>query len=296
MVALSHAIHRSIAPSYFARWLKPGRELLVVRLVLPALNDLQVVVQLGTRRDAPPPRLRDVRRVNVFGYLEHAFEYDFHALPRGSGGSGSNGSRPSQLPLFSGARPILEGRAFSSLDALREAGIEWAGAAAVAEKLPRSEELEFAAFRACKKNSLITRLLHGGLNCWQMAVEFSPRAENRLYLPTCFAGGAAPAQEVSFYEELYCQSVVMPSIAFIDRTLYFDGRPRSIPTRPLHMTMDEYEADGTFEKNGISTSWTEPKYSMHSISKRTRGILTSGGGHRPYRSKLRSNSDLDLYD
>lgn len=206
MVLLAQPVPRPPRTSFFARWLAPGRQLLVVGLLLPRGPGQQVVVPLGSRRDAPPPVIRDPAPLRaLFDELERAFE-EPAPPPRGAGG----GSPPirfegSGAVLYSPPDPRVVGRLARSVEELRAMGPEWAGACAVASALPDADAHDLAVFRSTTKApGRIARFFGNEASYWVMAVELSPREPDQLFFPTRFAAGSAPAELFEGTDSLFC--------------------------------------------------------------------------------------------
>lgn len=207
MVLLAQPVPRNPRTSFFARWLAPGRELLVVGLLLPRGAAPQVVVPLASRRDASPPVVHDPADVrSLFSDLERAFEEPIP--PPAGGGDGP----PIRLEgggavLYEPPDPRVVGTIARSVEELEAMGPEWAVACAVAAALPDAGELDFAVFRStAKEPGRIARFFGNEASFWVMAIELSPREPERLFFPTRFAAGGAPAELFEGTDSLYCQA------------------------------------------------------------------------------------------
>ena len=286
MVALSHAVGRPFAPVFMVRWLERGRQLLVVRMVLPAVEGLAVVLELDIDRAQPPPKLRDVQRVEVFEYVDQKFERAFRdraALDLGI----ESDHRPPDAPFLRPARPPLDGLAVPTLEALCTAGPAWSTAGAAARYLPDASELGFAAFCIRSAPSWVTRRFRGTLNQWQMAVEFSPRFRDNLFLPTRIAEAPAPLSQVQHYEELYCMTSFGPTA--VPRA----DQPRSrrhMLREPIPIGGDEEQQRFEF----VATSLLRAR-EMGRFPKRTHEVVGYPDGYRLFRRKPRTNTNLWLY-
>lgn len=203
MVLLSRPIDRPLQPQVFARWLAPGRQLLAVGLLLPADEDLAVVVPLALSRSSgsSAARLRDLSSVpSLFIELAGAFRPP-DRVPKGASGNGRQVTN-----IATAALGQLEGTSVLGLDELRAAGGSFAGAVAAAEALPDAAELGFAAFTwRGKSPGRMARWLGLDARLWLMGVELDARDPTRLYFPTRFAAGGPPPAVIDHDDLLYCQ-------------------------------------------------------------------------------------------
>lgn len=206
MVLLAQPVPRPPRTRFFARWHAPGRQLLVVGLLLPRGPGQQVVVPLASRRDAPPPVLHDPAPLRtLFEELERAFE-EPAPPPRALGGGGPPiRFEGSGTVLTSPPDPRVVGRLARSPAELFAMGPEWAGACAAASALSDADAHDFAVFRSmAKAPGTIARFFGNEASYWVMAIELSPREPDQLFFPTRFAAGSAPAERFEGTDSLFC--------------------------------------------------------------------------------------------